>query len=77
MKRLIKAKFLFLIAIKSLDINIFNIANFRINIKISKCKIFYISAKKISRIIYKKKHLKKLTPKKTKEKLIKHILLKQ
>jgi len=76
MKKLIKIKSLLLIAIKSLNIAIFNIANFYINIKILKCKIFYASIKEIFRIIYKKKNFKKFTLKEIKKKLIKYILFK-
>jgi len=76
MKKFIKVKFSFLIAIKLLNIIIFNIVSFRINIKILKCKIFYVSVREIFRIIYKKKYFKKLTLKEIKKKLIKYILFK-
>jgi len=76
MERLIKIKFLSLIAIKPLDIAIFNVVSFCISIKTLKCKVFYVNAKEISCIIYKKKYLKESTPKKIKEELIKYILFK-
>jgi len=76
MKRFIKMKFLFLIAIKPLNITIFNVISFCINIKILKYEIFYASAKKISRIIYERKYFKEFTLKEIKEKLIKCTLFK-
>jgi len=44
--------------------------------KILKCEVFYTNIKKISRIIYEKKHFKKFILKETKKKLIKRTLFK-